>query len=133
MYLDIQCTQPCKRRQTLQDPKSSFHVIADGVASLICVKQQAYGDSFTKAEQILDILYPDGIPIKSYGDALAIVRILDKLSRIATNDDPLNEDPWMDIAGYALLSLAKRKEEPENNEYPKRVDFGDTAAFDTGD
>ena len=92
----------------MQEEQSHYHDIAEGVASLICQKQQAYGDSFTRASDILGILYPLGIPVSSYQDALAIVRILDKLSRIATDDDPFNEDPWMDIAGYALLSLSKR-------------------------
>ncbi len=92
----------------LKQETSRYHTIADGLASLLCDKQRAYGDSFSRAEKILKVLYPSGIPVHAFQDALAIVRILDKLSRIATDDDPFNEDPWMDIAGYALLSLGKR-------------------------
>ena len=99
--------------------QSRFHTIADGIASLICLKQRAYGDSFTKAQLIMDILYPGGVPVSSYRDMLTIIRILDKLSRIATADDPMNEDPWMDIVGYGLLALWQRERAQEreaNNE-----------------
>ncbi len=32
-----------------------------------------------------------------------MIRILDKCFRIATHRDALGEDPWQDVAGYALL------------------------------
>lgn len=34
---------------------------------------------------------------------LAIVRVFDKMMRIATDKDAFGEDPWRDIAGYAIL------------------------------
>ena len=70
------------------------------------VKQAAYGDSFGKAGQILAILYPAGIRPEQYRDALAVVRVLDKLFRIATDRDALGESPWRDVAGYGLLGAA---------------------------
>jgi hypothetical protein len=33
--------------------------------------------------------------------------MLDKISRIARDNDPLGESPYMDIAGYSILSLAR--------------------------
>jgi hypothetical protein len=33
--------------------------------------------------------------------------MLDKLSRIARDNDPLGESPYMDIAGYSILALAR--------------------------
>jgi hypothetical protein len=33
--------------------------------------------------------------------------MLDKVARIARDNDPLGESPYMDIAGYAILSLAR--------------------------
>jgi len=36
-----------------------------------------------------------------------IVRMLDKLSRIARDNDPMGESPYMDIAGYSILALAR--------------------------
>jgi hypothetical protein len=66
-------------------------------------KQAAYGDSVGRSGQILRVLYPGGVPVEALFDALLVVRVLDKLSRIATDRDALGESPWRDIAGYALL------------------------------
>lgn len=46
--------------------------------------------------------------IEQMDDALCVVRILDKLFRIATDRDALGESPYVDIAGYALLGAARR-------------------------
>ena len=83
------------------------------IAMLATEKRRAYGNSFNKVGHIMTILYPDGIPPAAYKDALATVRVLDKVVRIATslgNPDLMNEDPWRDILGYALLSVASNKE-----------------------
>ena len=86
---------------------SDYHVIAQGLAELLCQKQAAYGDSFTRAEHIIRVLYPEGIPNGKYQDALTVIRIIDKLFRIANAKDTNQEDPWLDIAGYSLLSLGR--------------------------
>ena len=77
------------------------------IGALVAEKQAAYGDSFTKSEAVLRVLYPDGVPPEKLGDALTVVRVIDKLFRIATDRDALGESPWRDIAGYALLSVAR--------------------------
>lgn len=74
-------------------------------------KQAAYGDSFGKSGEVMRILYPDGIPPSKLDDALTVVRVLDKLFRIATDRDALGESPWRDIAGYALLSVARQEKQ----------------------
>jgi hypothetical protein len=73
------------------------------IGNLVARKNAAYGDSFARAPEIIRILYPDGIRPDQVDDLLAVVRILDKMSRIATDKSALGEDPWRDIAGYALL------------------------------
>lgn len=70
-------------------------------------KQAAYGDSFGRSGGLLRILYPDGIKPDQYDDALAVIRIIDKLFRIATDRDALGESPYRDIAGYGLLGAAR--------------------------
>lgn len=85
----------------------TFADIAADVAATVEQKQAAYGDSFGKAGEVLAILYPRGIPVEAYGDALAIVRVLDKLFRVATDRDALGESPWRDIAGYSLLAVRR--------------------------
>lgn len=86
-----------------------YRIIATGLAELLVEKQRAYGDSFSRSQSIIKVLYPNGIPPSKYQDALTIIRVIDKLFRIATNDDPFEEDAWIDIAGYGILSSAKRQ------------------------
>ena len=66
-------------------------------------KNKAYGDSFHKSGEILKILFPNGIAISQYKDMLYIVRVVDKLFRLATDKDAFGENPAKDIAGYSIL------------------------------
>ena len=86
---------------------SKFEKIGSDLGRMLTVKQAAYGDSFGKSGQVLAILYPGGIPLDKLDDALTIIRVVDKLFRIATDRDALGESPWKDIAGYAVLSVAR--------------------------
>jgi hypothetical protein len=74
---------------------------------LVAEKQAAYGDSFGKSGEVMRILYPEGIAPEQMDDALCVVRMVDKLFRIATDRDALGESPYRDIAGYALLGDAR--------------------------
>jgi hypothetical protein len=80
------------------------------LGKLVESKQIQYGDSAGRAGQIVRILWPNGIPAYAYNDALLVVRVLDKLSRIAQRGpdgkDKGGESPWRDIAGYGLLGEA---------------------------
>ena len=80
------------------------------IGKLVEHKNEIYGDSFRKSGEILRLLYPDGMKPEQYDDVLAIVRIIDKLFRIATDRDALGESPWEDIAGYSLLRDVQLKE-----------------------
>lgn len=87
-----------------------YEDIGSKVGLLVANKQKQYGDSFTKTGHIMRILYPEGIPVEAVDGALTVVRVLDKLNRIATakgNPDLGGENPWQDVAGYALLELGK--------------------------
>jgi len=88
---------------------SIYHVHANRTADLVVEKQAAYGDSFGKAGAVLSLLYPEGIPPDKMDDALTIVRVVDKLFRIATKKDAFGENPWQDILGYAILAVARGK------------------------
>jgi hypothetical protein len=83
--------------------------IASGIAKVVETKQTAYGDSFGKSGAVMRILYPQGVGLDQLDDALTVVRVLDKLFRIATDKDALGESPWQDIAGYCLLALKRSK------------------------
>jgi hypothetical protein len=86
---------------------NTFQGVAASVAELVEEKKAAYGNSFGKSGEIMKVLYPDGIPVDKYQDALTVVRVIDKLFRIATKKDTLGESPWRDIMGYSLLAVVR--------------------------
>src|SRR5690606_8080756 len=69
---------------------------------LVETKQEQYGDSWGKAGRILESLYPDGVQPEQYHTFLGIVRVLDKICRLA-NGNQGEENAWEDLAGYGLL------------------------------
>ena len=88
-----------------------FEQIGTEIGKLVDEKNEAYGSSFEKSEQILKVLYPEGIKPEQYKDMLAITRIVDKLFRIATKKDAFGENPFKDIAGYGILGISNDEEE----------------------
>ena len=86
---------------------SDYENIGAQIGKLVAEKQAAYGDSFGKSGDVLRILYPNGINPDQYDDALAVVRIVDKLFRISNNKDAFGESPYMDLCGYALLGVVR--------------------------
>ena len=91
--------------------KNKYVPAAVELALLLEEKQQAYGDAFGSMEAIFKILYPNGIQPYQYSDLLTVVRMLDKVFRIANmppeGKDIMGEEPYKDIAGYALLALER--------------------------
>lgn len=90
---------------------ADYKKLGAALGSLVESKQRQYGDSAGRSGSIMRVLYPTGIPPHAMDDALLIVRVLDKLSRIAqrgeNGKDLGGESPWKDIAGYGLLGAAK--------------------------
>ncbi len=91
-----------------------FETLGEEIGELVARKQEAYGDSFGRSVQVMQVLYPNGISGEQMADALCVVRIIDKLFRIANKKDAFGESPYRDIAGYALLGL--RKDETQEAE-----------------
>jgi hypothetical protein len=91
---------------------NKFEEISKEAGRIISEKNLAYGDSFSKAGDILSLLYPSGIRPDQYKDMLAIVRVIDKLFRIATFKCAFGESPWLDIAGYGILGASQDAEVP---------------------
>ena len=84
------------------------------VGELVQAKNQAYGDSINKASQVMNIMFPKGIPPHQVHEALLIVRILDKLFRICSDKNAFHEDPFADIAGYGLLGMVRAMKSDTN-------------------
>lgn len=101
--------------KTKDDKRDVYAELGKSIGDLVAQKQAAYGDSFGKSGDIMRILYPDGIKPEQMDDALGIVRVVDKLFRIATKKDAFGESPWKDICGYGLLGWGadeKKKKTP---------------------
>lgn len=96
---------------------SKFLQTAVEIGEVVEQKNAAYGSSFAKAGQFLALLYPAGIAPEQYADALLVVRIFDKLMRIATNRDALGESPYRDIAGYGILGASLHGEPSTTKEH----------------
>lgn len=83
------------------------------LGKMLQAKNDAYGSSFLRCDEFLAILWPDGVPRSAYGTMIILVRMFDKMMRIATAPDAFNEDAESDLAGYAMLlvytSIVKAK------------------------
>ncbi len=98
--------------------------VSHDTAALLKEKNIAYGNSINTATDVMAILYPDGVKTNQIDDALVVVRILDKLSRIARgNKHAFDESPWGDIAGYAILQRAKEEVPKRSTEVAARQAF----------
>ncbi len=85
-----------------------YEEIGARIGALVDQKNKAYGNSIHDAGEVMRILYPKGISPDQYDDALAIVRIIDKLFRIATSKTAFGENPFEDIAGYGILKCREK-------------------------
>ena len=95
-----------------QDLNPYFATAMD-IAELVKDKQLAYGDAFGQSGKVMEILFPNGIPVAQLDDALTIVRVVDKLFRIANQKEAFGESPYKDIAGYGLLGAVKDQQKRE--------------------
>jgi hypothetical protein len=95
----------------------SFTELANGIGKLVEEKNKAYGSAFDRAGDFLRVLYPEGIKPDQYKDMLCIIRVFDKLMRIATSYEGTEEkkvDAYSDLMGYGLLGLRASLTEQEN-------------------
>jgi hypothetical protein len=91
-----------------EKPDCIYEDTAKAIGNLVAEKQLQYGDSFGNAGKVLKVLYPNGISFDQMEDALVVVRIIDKLFRIA-NGNLGEEDAWTDINGYSLLAITRNR------------------------
>lgn len=89
----------------------NYTEIGTMVGKLVQEKNDAYGDSFNQSGRVLRVLYPNGISPDQMDDAMAVIRILDKLFRIAHDGDAFGESPFADISGYGLLGMKRKMDQ----------------------
>jgi hypothetical protein len=84
--------------------KKIYETIGQETGAMVDKKNDAYGDAIHTVPKILELLYPKGIDFDKFQDLALIVRILDKICRIAKgNEINFEETPYKDIAGYGIL------------------------------
>lgn len=83
-----------------------YESLGKAIGALVDRKNKQYGDAFNRGGSILEVLYPDGVRPEQYRDMLGVIRVVDKLFRVA-NGKQGQEDPWQDIAGYELLGTGE--------------------------
>lgn len=93
--------------EKVRPSEMDYEQLGAEIGRLVNMKNAQYGNSFSTAPHILALLYPEGVPVARYDSLLAVARILDKLKRVATQDPTDTEDHWRDVAGYAMLMLAR--------------------------
>ena len=96
----------------------SFQNLGREIGVLVETKNAAYGESFARSGEVMRVLYPNGIAPEQLDDALGVVRIIDKLFRIANRPDAFGESPFGDIAGYGLLGAARHRERQHERQPP---------------
>lgn len=96
-------------RTSFDASNENFARVAMELSVLLSQKNKAYGDSYYKAGEFLKLIYPNGLKPENYDDALTLVRMFDKMARIATKKDALGESPYRDLAGYAILAITREK------------------------
>ena len=94
----------------------TYEEIGQVVGRLVDAKNKVYGSSFHHAGEIIRVLYPAGIKPEQYPDMLYMVRVIDKLFRIATARDAFGENPAQDIAGYSILMCGEPDEPGRGNQ-----------------
>lgn len=98
--------------------QNKFETLGKELGELVSSKNKAYGNSFGKAGEFLKLLYPNGIEPEQYTDILLLVRMWDKLMRVATHKDYNDESPYMDIGGYAILGVLNDRETALEHQEP---------------
>ena len=97
----------------MSDFEERLDHVNEWVFNMVIEKNKTYGDSVGKATALLKILYSPHICFYQYSTLHYVIRILDKLSRIAGGevDEKKTRDAWTDIAGYALLAASELEDE----------------------
>ena len=98
-------------RELIERKAKRLRLVGLEGARITIERNKKYGDAVRKTLGILEELYPDGIQPNQYSDLLLLVRVLDKLIRIASYTPDRraadDESPWADVRGYGILGEEK--------------------------
>lgn len=91
----------------------NYKKLGEEIGNVVDEKNSAYGNSFKQCQEFLTLLYPNGVPVRSYRDMIIIIRMIDKMKRLAEKPKAFSEDPYRDMAGLAIRLFLNQKETNE--------------------
>ena len=83
-------------------------------------KQKEYGNTDEIVVSAMKALYPAGVPLERYYEAIFTLKILEKLSRLSSTalTEERLRDAYKDVVGYGLLGVDAYNREIEKKEKP---------------
>jgi len=96
-------------RKMIMNRSKAIVEVAEQIGKFISQKNESYGSAYGFVNKILRDLYAEKVEPNQYLDFVMIARVLEKISRISHHKQAFGEDPWKDIAGYALCRIAEEK------------------------
>ena len=98
--LDLSSSNPRALRVVQTTTADRIVAVCDEVKEMLLAKNAAYGDSASKPLRIFS---------RANAEEALLVRIDDKLSRIARGHEYANDDTVLDLIGYFILLRAVRR------------------------
>lgn len=83
-----------------------FGKVCTDLSLILTAKNAKYGNSFAVSGDFLRLLWPNGCKPEDFDRVMLCARMFDKMKRLAVSEDGDDEDPLLDLAGYAVLGLA---------------------------
>lgn len=87
--------------------KSLINLIGKGITHMAAEKNESYNNSYSRTDEFLKLIFPDGIPVEKYSMIAPIVRWWDKTNRMISKPNAYGESPRIDMVGYAILDAVK--------------------------
>ena len=94
--------------ESIGSPRPNFAAVCANLAVTLTEKNARYGNSFAVTGDFLRLLWPDGCKPDDFDRIMLCARMFDKMKRLATAKPGDDEDPLLDLAGYAVLGLATK-------------------------
>ena len=105
-----------KKMPVAEETAGKFEAAGREIGALVDSKQAQYGDAISAVDDIMSILYPNGVPKEKMRDMLLIVRMLDKICRLSLGNGEGGESPFKDLTGYSILGDCHKKNGGKENE-----------------
>lgn len=84
--------------------EANFENVAKQIVDSVKAAERETGNCFTKSTEVIRILFPAGIPPGKEQEVASMLRIIDKMFRIANNPGSTATE-WQVLSAYALNAV----------------------------